>query len=73
LREYGADLMRIKGIVRLVGDEKMWLVQGVHAAIESRRSEWDSSGDIQGRCVFIGRDLSKEMLEKGLSACVYLG
>jgi G3E family GTPase len=70
LREYGADLIRIKGVFCMAHDERVWMIQGVHAAIDTRRVDWGVQEQGQTQCVLIGKGLDIESIRQGLQACV---
>ena len=73
LREYGADMVRIKGLIPLVAQSKLMHLQGVHAAIDTRLSELSVDSVVEPRCVFIGRNLDEGLITEGLRACAAPG
>ncbi len=69
LREYGADLIRVKGIFCMIGEDRYWLIQGVHAALDSRRGDRVIGSLERSQCVFIGKGMDRGLIESGLRAC----
>jgi G3E family GTPase len=69
LREYGADLVRMKGLFCMLGEERYRLIQGVHAALDTREGGAVKSSLERSQCVFIGKDLDREFIASGLEAC----
>ena len=69
LSVYGQDLLRYKGILYLQGADREIVLQGVHMTAGTQAfGPWE--GSPKSRIVFIGRNLSKEALIKGLDACL---
>jgi G3E family GTPase len=69
-RTFGTDILRMKGIIAMQGDDQRFVVQGVHMLIEgSRRQPWKADEKRVSRLVFIGRDLPKEVLKRGFEEC----
>jgi len=69
LREYGADLIRIKGVFCMSQDDQVWLIQGVHAALDTRRGNRSVQAEGLSRCVLIGKGLDRTSIQDGLLAC----
>jgi hypothetical protein len=70
LREQGADIFRMKGIVHLKGNENRYVFQGVHMLIDgSDDRPWGSSPRASD-VVFIGRNLDRAQLTLGLRQCL---
>lgn len=47
------------------------MIQGVHALFEGSTDRMWKQGEVRGsRIVFIGKDLDKDVLEKGLVGCL---
>ena len=63
----GADLLRVKGILNVVGEDAPLAVHGVHHIFHPpvRLSSWPDS-DRRSRLVFITRDLGRAELEATL-------
>lgn len=70
LRERGTDIFRSKGILAFAGNPMRAVFQGVHMLFEvADGARW---GDSPKQCqmVFIGRNLDRETLVSGLTACL---
>jgi G3E family GTPase len=67
--EFGADLLRWKGIVAIAGESRKVALQGVHQLFEIYPIEPWGDRHRDSRVVFIGTNLERETLEKGLTAC----
>lgn len=66
---YGTDLLRYKGILYLKGADRKLVLQGVHMLAGTQPfGPWEGAPKTQ--LVFIGRNLPKEALIKGLDACL---
>eukprot|EP00928_Gymnodinium_smaydae_P053634 TRINITY_DN37582_c0_g1_i1.p1 TRINITY_DN37582_c0_g1~~TRINITY_DN37582_c0_g1_i1.p1 ORF type:complete len:424 (+),score=91.31 TRINITY_DN37582_c0_g1_i1:44-1315(+) len=66
------DLFRYKGVLAVKGMSTKFVFQGVHMLVNGSfdpRFEWKSSETRECRLVFIGRNLDKKALEKGVMAC----
>jgi G3E family GTPase len=70
LREQGADIFRMKGIVNIKGEEQRYVFQGVHMQFESLPDKTWGAGPRLNQLVFIGRHLDREALVKGFKACL---
>ena len=69
MQQYGTDILRMKGIVAMAGDDKRFVVQGVHMLLEGgRQRAWRTGERRESRLVFIGRDLPKDVLKAGFEA-----
>jgi G3E family GTPase len=69
-QRFGVDILRMKGIIAMMDDEQRFVVQGVHMLIEGGpQRPWKPSERRESRLVFIGRDLPRDMLKQGFSAC----
>ena len=67
----GANILRMKGILALRGEDKRYVVQGVHMIVEGERQRpWKEEEPRHSRLVFIGRNLQEDRLRDGLQACV---
>jgi len=72
LREKGADLFRYKGVLACKGMKNKYIFQGVGMLFEGGFSAdflWEEGEKRECRFVFIGRNLNKEELTKGVEAC----
>jgi G3E family GTPase len=67
----GTDILRMKGIIVMNGDDSRFVIQGVHMLIEGgRQRPWKPGEKRQSRLVFIGRKLPKDVLRHGFEACL---
>jgi G3E family GTPase len=63
---HGASLMRYKGILNIAGVDKRVVFQGVHMLMGSDLgAPWAASEMRESKMVFIGKDMPREVLEKG--------
>jgi G3E family GTPase len=71
IERYFADkLYRIKGFVHAAGFENRMIIQSVSLThVWLRGSEWAPDEQRHSRIVFIGRDISREMIMKNLQRC----
>ena len=68
---YGTQMMRYKGIISVAGEKKRILFQGVHMLMGADLGKpWSAKEMRETKIVFIGKDLPKEVLFKGLDGCV---
>jgi G3E family GTPase len=69
-RDFGTDILRMKGIIAMRDDDQRFVIQGVHMLIEgSHRQPWKADEKRASRLVFIGRDLPKDALKRGFEEC----
>jgi G3E family GTPase len=69
LVERGDDVYRIKGLLAVEHDARRFVLQGVHSMFDIRPSApW--RGERTGKVVFIGRDLDRAELTRGLRSCL---
>lgn len=67
----GADLFRMKGILDLDAASRRFVFQGVHMTLDGRPGRpWAASETRRNELVFIGRDLDRQVLERGLASCM---
>ena len=70
LKERGADIFRSKGILSFAGKRERTVFQGVHMLFEmADAAPWGADAR-QCQMVFIGRNLNRDELVKGLTACM---
>ena len=70
LREQGADIFRMKGIVDLGGDPNRYVFHGVHMLFDGQPGKpWGDEPRIN-QLVFIGRNLDRAELQAGLWGCL---
>jgi len=68
---YGAQMMRYKGVLNVCGQDQRIVFQGVHMLMGAERGgAWKKGETRNSKMVFIGRDLPRELLEKGMVQCV---
>ncbi|NML24518.1 CobW family GTP-binding protein [Zoogloea dura] len=72
LETVGDRVLRVKGLINVVGDDRPWVVHGVHniAYPPIPLDAWPSSppfDDKRSRLVFIVRELSRDTIEDALS------
>lgn len=66
----GPNILRLKGIIAFDGDDKRYVVQGVHMILEGdHQRPWKEGEKRESRLVFIGRELDAEKLKTGFEAC----
>jgi G3E family GTPase len=67
----GPDILRLKGILDMKGEDQRFVVQGVHMLLEGDRQwPWKPHEKRVSRLVFIGRNLDRAALEAGFAACL---
>jgi G3E family GTPase len=72
--EYGANLLRMKGILNLHADPDQFVFQGVQMEFEGRPGRpWRDEAEHMNRLVFIGRKLDEEKLNTDFRQCFYSG
>jgi G3E family GTPase len=72
LQERGADILRCKGVLDVAGQDRRFVVQGVHMLLEGDYGRaWRRDEARQGRLVFIGRNLDATELQAGADACAW--
>ncbi|NEQ22577.1 MAG: GTP-binding protein, partial [Microcoleus sp. SIO2G3] len=71
LRNQGADIFRMKGILNIEGEENRYVFQGVHMLFDGRRDRpWKPSETPKNELVFIGRNLDEAKLKADFQACL---
>jgi G3E family GTPase len=69
-QRFGADILRMKGILAMKDDPDRFVIQGVHMLMEgSHQRPWKTAEKRESRLVFIGRDLPVDALRQGFAAC----
>jgi G3E family GTPase len=67
----GSDVLRLKGIVALVGERRRYVFHGVHMTLDGRPGRpWQADEARRGEIVFIGRRLDRESLLMQVEACI---
>ena len=69
LSEHGDAIFRFKGVLAAPGDARRQVVQGVHSLFDIHPSAPWPDENRGGKMVFIGRNLDREGLARGLRAC----
>jgi G3E family GTPase len=72
--ERGNDILRLKGIINMAGDNRRYIIQGVHMMLEGDyQGDWPQNTPRQSRFVLIGRHLNdkavRAQIEAGFLAC----
>ncbi|HXF47603.1 MAG TPA: GTP-binding protein [Burkholderiaceae bacterium] len=68
---YGQDMLRYKGVLFMDGTNRRMIFQGVHMLMGADVGRpWGKDERPQSKIVFIGRNLPKEAILKGLEACL---
>ena len=66
----GQNILRAKGIIDVLGEDRRLVFQAVHMILEGDlQREWGASERRWSRAVFIGRDLDEAALKAGFEAC----
>jgi G3E family GTPase len=69
-QRYGADILRMKGILAMRDDPDRFVIQGVHMLLEGdHQRPWKDDEARTSRLVFIGRSLPTDLLREGFEAC----
>ncbi len=67
----GADILRAKGIIDVMGEDRRLVFQSVHMLLEGDYQRlWKAHEARCSRLVFIGRNLDQAALETGFKSCV---
>jgi G3E family GTPase len=70
VQRFGADILRMKGIISMLGDDKRFVIQGVHMLVEGAvQRPWRPDETRESRLVFIGRHLPRDLLVQGFEEC----
>jgi G3E family GTPase len=68
---YGPDMLRYKGVLFVNGSNRRMIFQGVHMLMGADVGRaWGREEKPSSKIVFIGRNLPKETILKGLEACL---
>ena len=70
LREKGAELFRMKGILHMKGRDRRFVFQGVHMLFDGREDRPWGDAPRASDLVFIGRNLDRSELQQGFSRCL---
>lgn len=70
LQEKGADILRTKGILNFEGQPDRFAFQAVHMMADGNNiGPWKEGEPRDSRLVFIGRNLNRPQLRRGLESC----
>ncbi len=68
---YGEDMLRYKGLLAVTGQDHQIILQGVHMLVATNVGRpWAENEARESRIVFIGRNLPRDIFEKGLRQCI---
>ena len=68
---YGQDMLRYKGVLFMNGTNRRMIFQGVHMLMGADVGRpWSKDEKPATKIVFIGRNLPKDAILKGLDACL---
>ncbi|MEL6896693.1 MAG: GTP-binding protein, partial [Planctomycetota bacterium] len=70
LSTQGEDIFRMKGVLSFLGSQERFVFQGVHMLFDGRMDRPWRDGERRNSLVFIGRNLDREDLNAGFSACL---
>ncbi|TPK65558.1 GTP-binding protein [Mesorhizobium sp. B2-4-19] len=69
-QQFGMDMLRMKGILAFKEDDDRFVVQAVHMLLEGdHQRPWKADEERISRLVFIGRNLPKDIIERGFMGC----
>lgn len=69
LREKGADIFRMKGILNIAGEDTRLVMQGVHMLLDTQIDKPWGDAPRASELVFIGRKLDRTALTEGFLQC----
>jgi G3E family GTPase len=71
VQNYGADLLRFKGVLNIQGEPRRMIFQGVHMLMGGTPGKpWAPGEARESVMVFIGRKLPRRLFEEGLAYCI---
>ena len=71
LQSRGPDILRMKGVLNLKGENRRYVFHGVHMVFDGQLERpWGAEAARRSRLVFIGRNLDRTELEAGFESCV---
>ncbi len=70
LMTQGPDIFRMKGVLSFAGASNRYVFQGVHMLFDGRPDRPWGSHPRTNQLIFIGRNLDREALNQGFSACL---
>ena len=67
----GADILRLKGIFHIAGEDRRYVAQAVHMLLEGDfQRPWHMDEERRSRLVLIGHRLERDTLQAALASCV---
>jgi G3E family GTPase len=69
LRESGADIFRMKGILNVAGSDHRYVFQGVHMLLDGREDRLWGAEKRGSDLIFIGRNLDRSALTRAFERC----
>jgi G3E family GTPase len=69
LQTHGENILRMKGVMNLLGDDRRYIFHGVHMMFDGRPDRPWGDTPRSSQLVFIGRNLDREELMAGFTAC----
>lgn len=70
LQEKGQDIFRSKGVLAVEGMDERYVFQGVHMLFTGQADRPWGTEARTNKLIFIGRDLDRDQLNAGFSACL---
>ena len=70
LREKGADIFRMKGVLSMKGSPNRFVFQGVHMLFDGKQDRAWGTESRHNALIFIGRNLDRAELNKGFQSCL---
>lgn len=71
IRNKGADLYRMKGVLNIAHADSRFMFQAVHMIFNGEFDEpWQEDEERKSQFVFIGKNLDHDELKKGFEACI---
>jgi hypothetical protein len=70
LQSHGEDILRMKGVLNIKGDDRRYVFHGVHMMFDGRPDRAWGASLRSSQLVFIGRKLDREELLAGFAACL---
>ncbi len=69
LRDNGADIFRLKGILNVAGSDRRFVFQGVHMLLDAREDRPWGAEERASDVIFIGRKLDRATLTQAFQRC----
>jgi G3E family GTPase len=70
LQSRGQDILRMKGVLNLRGEDRRYVFHGVHMIFDGKLEKPWGNRPRTSRLVFIGRGLDRHEIEAGFESCV---